>query len=243
MYVERQVGDQCRRHALNALVQAPALDAAAFTQLAADWDALEPGAVGPQFESVHSDGRSFLSFAAERLLPLMSAQYVPLGAAEALRQDVASTTGQALEAHVHAYLEFNQGHVWACAQDEAKQWWRLDSLAGTPTRMPNPHLSAAHGYVLILPLQRAAELLIPVHAARLRRALEAHDTCGALSEDIETSLFAYLHLMQRALGGVPSALLPLVQSARAYYHERARANAQPCDVVPLARSLVCLLES
>lgn len=206
MYVYQQpAGDSwCRLHALNAIIQGPVLNVDQLKSLAKRWEAMEPSPDALVFESVHSDGRSFLAFALEEYLPHIVALYVPVGGVKSLAQD--DPASSILLSAVGA-LQFSESHVWALLPDDSGQWWSLDSLAGHAQQIPALALSPNTGYVLLIPLTKARTVLLPMLERRMQRLLLSENhSCAAAHENLETSVRAYAHVAARTGMPVPLAL-------------------------------------
>ena len=236
MYVAHQNpgDDMCRMHALNAVIGQPVLTPTTFEALAREWQALEPSPDTLIFESVHSDGRSFLAFALEECLPDCVACYVPFGtgAAALIRDD---PEGQIVRATERA-LAFSLTHTWAVvSKPAAGSWWRLDSLGGGPRAMPHAlRLDEYHGYVLVLPRTlQSRDSLLEALALRMRRMLatidiDAHAAlCPIMYENLETSIWAYSHVAQRCGTPLPFDLFEATRATR----------LNKCGVLNVARTL------
>lgn len=223
MYVEHQSpgDDMCRMHALNAVLGGPVITLVEFKRLANKWQALEASPDTLMFESVHSDGRSFLAFALEECIPDCVAHYVPWGGGvAALAQD--DPEGHVVSA-VQRAIEFSDTHTWALVNTKGT-WWRLDSLMHGPRAvLPLPqHLDNRHGYVLVLPRsQESRDALFQVLDNRIRRILsisenEVHPEhkCLTLYENLETAVWAYAQVAARCGTPLPEGVVEAAQAAR-----------------------------
>lgn len=126
MYWERQVGGNCRIHALNAFYGAPRITVEKFRDYVEKYDrrmaAIFNTAISAaDFDLMGSDRNNIVSFVAKHESGTMTINYPPNTWAKV---DVKAAADRA--AFIWIY---NESHIWA-ARAVGGQWTQLDSLSG-----------------------------------------------------------------------------------------------------------------
>jgi hypothetical protein len=169
-YHERQVGNNCRIHALNTLFGRPVIDVARLKEWSAIFDAQYGHQVTEQFDYVQSDSLMLVSFILEARCNYVT-HYVPLGTLDAaLRHDFGGKQlGQVMDQRVPALLCFNPFHIWTVRRHRG-QWYVIDSLLARPLQVNSPAdgvRGSNNGVILIFTPTVAATTLLPLYQRRI----------------------------------------------------------------------------
>jgi hypothetical protein len=171
-YSERQRGDACRVHALNALFGRAVIDEARLKEWAHEFDAHYGYHVTDQFDCVQSDSLTLVSFILEQRCKYVT-HYVPLHRSSPLPVQLKPL----MDPRVPALLLFNANHIWCVRKwDEGDgAWYNLDSLMGRPLRlMEVPALPAQTGAILIHTQAHALQVLLPQYQRDVCAYVRAH---------------------------------------------------------------------
>ena len=169
-YHERQVGDNCRIHALNTLFGRPVIDVARLKEWSKTFDSQYGHQVTEQFDYVQSDSLMLVSFILEARCKYVT-HYVPLGTLDAaLRDDFGGRQlEQVMDKRVPALLCFNPYHIWTVRR-HGQQWYVIDSLLARPMQVRSPRdgvRGSNNGVILIFTPSCAASTLLPLYQRRI----------------------------------------------------------------------------
>lgn len=223
-YSERQRGDACRVHALNALFGRPVIDEARLGEWAREFDAHYGYHVTDQFDCVQSDSLTLVSFILETRCKYVT-HYVPLH-----RPPSPLDLAPLLDPHVPAVLLFNANHIWCVRRwDEGDgQWYNLDSLMGRPQRLFQPPLLPAQtGAILLFTPSHAHRVLLPKYQREVCTYVRTH----ALNTTDAVQQWASSAQSSRELGSLETSLCNFM---RVYMTTR---SAEP-EVVQKYRELL-----
>jgi hypothetical protein len=240
-YSERQRGDACRVHALNALFGRPVIDEARLAHWATVFDAHYGHHVTHQFDCVQSDSLTLLSFILEQRCRYVT-HYLPLTSPRVSYVEL-------MDPAVPALMLFNAGHIWTLRRwDEGDgQWYNLDSLMGRPLRIPGPPspLPPHTGAILVCTQAHASKVLLSHYQAGVCRYVREH----GLSTDEAVRQWCARVTKQRELGTLETWLCNFMRVYCAdtdkadadvckLYNEWLRAHTPPDQVMPLLRFTV-----
>jgi len=189
-YVERQVGNQCRRHATNAFCGGAVLDQPTFIEWLTDFEQFYMlGANGPHrthYDYMTIDGASPVSYCMQRASRdennLLMVFYPTT---EFVKLRDASSLAEALGSKATRYATFNPDHVWAHRKDTQGCWYKLDSLSPTAS-VSTPHMDSRHGIVVEYTSSGEAE----TDAERYRAM--ALEQFGSLGVNTKGDMFKWL---------------------------------------------------
>jgi hypothetical protein len=183
-YHERQVGGNCRLHALNTMLGAPVVGAAKLSEFHKAFDALHGTSVPSDFDCVQSDTMMLISAVLEASTEYRTL-YVPVGGlSNVLREFGASRLQDVLDPDAPGFMVFTAGHIWTVRRDESKsnvdEWWNMDSLSLNPSKLRDLDAltSPTHrdrGYLLLFSPQGVAEQLMPLLRNRVCRCMRMLD--------------------------------------------------------------------
>lgn len=209
-YFERQVGNNCRVHALNALFNRNVIDEHRLkeldTQFHAHYGDVMPAGTAEHFDYVQSDTLMLVSFILERRCKYVT-HYVPIGYAK--REHLAADFGQydkledVFDPTIAACLCFSRDHIWA-VRKHGGEWYNLDSLFARPRRISTVQDAfdgGQHGVILIYSRLEARTRLLPLYQRRVCKAVRevnlTRDTVKQWLQQVTT---------RRELGGLQPAL-------------------------------------
>ena len=201
LFHERQSGDLCRVHALNALFGRVVIDELRLKEWARKFDDHYGYHVTDQFDCVQSDSLTLVSFILETQCKYVT-HYVPFNS----QAPIAAL----LDVHVPALLMFNAHHIWTLRRWEEGDghWYNLDSLMGRPLRLPHgpPVTCPPHtGAILILTRNAAKTTLLPLYQAQVCKQLRAQN----LSSSDAVRTWAAQVQARRELGALETSLCNL----------------------------------
>ena len=149
IYWERQKGDTCRIHSLNAMFGKPQISEDEFKKLCQEYDTIIWG-----LNSIQMDGfaecRSIVSYVVDKYTKKYT-QLVPINV-----NGIHSKNREywnynrfvpKLGRTIKAYFEFNKGHIWFNKWIN-NEWYKIDSLSGVNLCNPIKKFSN-NGYLLI----------------------------------------------------------------------------------------------
>lgn len=171
-YFERQRGDACRVHALNALFGRPVIDEARLREWAGAFDAHYGHHVTDQFDCVQSDSLTLVSFILEQRCGYVT-HYLPIVSPRVCYLHL-------VDPAVPAIMMFNAAHIWTLRRwsEGDGQWYNLDSLLGRPVRLssspPSP-LPPQTGAILICTPAHGRRVLLPFYRAGVCRYVREHN--------------------------------------------------------------------
>lgn len=209
-YFERQVGNNCRVHALNALFNRNVIDERRLRELDAQFHAhygdVMSASMYDHFDIVQADTRMLVSYILETRCKYVT-HYIPIGGAkrELLLHDFGAFNHveQLFDPTVAACLCFSRDHIWA-VRKHGGEWYNLDSLFARPRRIAHVEDAfegAQHGLILIYSRSYARTTLLPLYQRR---------TCAAVREanltDDTVKAWVSTVKQRRELGALQPAL-------------------------------------
>jgi len=151
IYWERQVGDNCRIHSLNAFFGEGKISVELFTKYCKEYDSIVPG-----LESIKMDGfsecRSIVSFVVDKISNKFLL-LVPINLRNVHKQNRGfwnydRFTGLLGKPDgILNYFEFNKGHIWLNKYKDG-DWFKLDSLSGV-TKINKLRKFGENGFLLV----------------------------------------------------------------------------------------------
>jgi hypothetical protein len=204
MFHERQQGDLCRMHALNALVGRREFDPTSFRALVEEFRRENPDSCDPATsDGIHADQQHLMSFALARR-GLTTYYAAPHAHAYAMETLGASAMGE-LVGRSHAVMVLTLDHVFALKMDAAGVWWNLDSLFPAPRRCNFDDVVASDNCgVLFVWDRRHAQGALPILRQNLVDAISQRlpvarlghvrelDILAALADDLNNEKFVAL---------------------------------------------------
>ena len=153
IYWERQRGDNCRIHSLNAFFGEHKITDDMFRHHCEEYDSIIWG-----LKSIHMDGfaecRSIISYIVDKYTNKFCL-LVPINLRNIHRQNrelwnynrFLSFLG--IEGGINGFFEFNKGHVWYNIYDKRyNRWYKVDSLSGV-NYINKPNNFGENGYILV----------------------------------------------------------------------------------------------
>ena len=127
IFWERQSGDLCRLHAINAYFGFKKLDETEFMKLCEEYDEIIKGLKTSGMDGF-SEGRCIISY----ILNNLDSKYVfliPINSYNGVRNSIDIDRYAKLIKLVDGFFEFNTGHVWFNKKIKGK-WYKIDSISG-----------------------------------------------------------------------------------------------------------------
>tara|TARA_B110000967_G_C18797331_1_gene516498 strand:- start:68 stop:808 length:741 start_codon:yes stop_codon:yes gene_type:complete len=145
IYWERQSGDLCRLHSINAYFGFKKLDQNSFFNYCSEYDELIKG-LKTQGMDGFSEGRCIISY----ILDKLDSKYIfliPINSYNGIRNHIDIDRYNKLIPKLLCYFEFNKGHVWINKKINGL-WYKIDSISGV-NRIDNPIIKN-NGYLLVI---------------------------------------------------------------------------------------------
>ena len=145
IYWEKQSGDLCRMHSLNAYFGYNRLNKSTFIEYCSKYDTVIKGIQNETMDGF-SEGRCIISY----VLDIIESKYVfliPINSYSNARKDINIKRYNKLIYNLNGFFEFNKGHVWYNKNINGN-WYKIDSISGV-NRINNPTINN-NGYLLII---------------------------------------------------------------------------------------------
>ena len=145
IYVERQSGDLCRLHSINAYFGYKKIDEQEFFKYCSKYDEVIKGLKTVSMDGF-SEGRCIISY----ILDNIDKQYVyliPINSYNGARSHIDIERYNKLIKLVNGFFEFNKGHVWFNKKMNGN-WYKIDSISGVI--MINAPSIGKNGILLII---------------------------------------------------------------------------------------------
>ena len=128
MYYEKQKGDLCRLHSLNAYFGYQKLTEKEFYDYCDEYDKIIKGLDSKKMDGF-AEGRCIINY----IIDIIENKYtltIPLNTSKNSREftDIIRYK-KLINSKVKNYFEFNKNHVWLNKKKDNK-WWKLDSICG-----------------------------------------------------------------------------------------------------------------
>lgn len=190
IYWERQVGNNCRIHSLNAFFERNMIIEDNFINLCKEYDELVPG-----LESIKMDGfaesRSIISYIIDKFTNKY-VQLIPINMRNIHHKNrqqwgydrYIKYLGK--EGGILNYFEFNKDHIWI-NRFINNEWYKIDSLSGI-TKINKQRSFGENGYLLVF-----EKSLIFLEIEYLINLMKSN----VLGDDIEIAFYSLFHLLKR----------------------------------------------
>lgn len=145
IYYEKQQGDLCRLHSINAYFGYKKLDQSDFFKYCSEYDELIKG-LKTQGMDGFSEGRCIISY----ILDKLDSKYIfliPINSYNGIRNHIDINRYNKLIPTLWCYFEFNKGHVWLNKKINGI-WYKIDSISGV-NRIDSPIIKN-NGYLLVI---------------------------------------------------------------------------------------------
>jgi hypothetical protein len=145
IYWERQSGDLCRLHSINAYFGFKKLDHNSFFKYCSEYDDVIEG-LKTQGMDGFSEGRCIISY----ILDKLDSKYIfliPINSYNGIRNHIDIDRYTKLIPKLWCYFEFNKGHVWLNKKINGI-WYKIDSISGV-NRIDNPIIKN-NGYLIVI---------------------------------------------------------------------------------------------
>ena len=145
IYWEKQSGDLCRMHSLNAYFGYNRLNKSTFIEYCSKYDTVIKGLQNETMDGF-SEGRCIISY----ILDILESKYIfliPINSYSNARKDIDIKRYNKLIYNLNGFFEFNKGHVWYNKNINGN-WYKIDSISGV-NRINNPTINN-NGYLLII---------------------------------------------------------------------------------------------
>lgn len=145
IYWERQSGDLCRLHSINAYFGFKKLDHNSFFKYCSEYDDVIKG-LKTQGMDGFSEGRCIISY----ILDKLDSKYIfliPINSYNGIRNHIDIDRYTKLIPKLWCYFEFNKGHVWLNKKINGI-WYKIDSISGV-NRIDNPIIKN-NGYLIVI---------------------------------------------------------------------------------------------
>ena len=145
IYWERQSGDLCRLHSINAYFGFKKLDQNSFFNYCSEYDGIIKG-LKTQGMDGFSEGRCIISY----ILDKLDSKYIfliPINSYNGIRNHIDIDRYNKLIPKLLCYFEFNKGHVWINKKINGI-WYKIDSISGV-NRIDSPIIKN-NGYLLVI---------------------------------------------------------------------------------------------
>jgi len=147
MYWERQRGDLCRLHSLNAFFGKNQLSETDFYNYCDEYDSIIEGLRSRNMDGF-AEGRCIVNYIVE-LLTKNYTLTIPMDNFNNSREFIdINRYSQLLNRDIIDYFEFNKNHIWYNKRNQQdKHWYKIDSLSGV--NRIDPSLRGNNGFILI----------------------------------------------------------------------------------------------
>ena len=145
IYCERQTGDLCRMHSINAYFGFKKLDQNDFFKYCHKYDEIIKGLKSQGMDGF-AEGRCIISY----ILDVIDSKYVvliPINSYNGIRNHIDIDRYNKIIPKLSCYFEFNKGHVW-CNKNINGNWYKIDSISGV-NRINVPQINN-NGYLLVI---------------------------------------------------------------------------------------------
>ena len=145
IYWERQRGDLCRLHSINAYFGFKKIDETEFFMYCAEYDEIIKGLKTVGMDGF-SEGRCIISY----ILDKLDKHYlflIPINSYDGIRNEIDIDRYTKLIKHIDGFFEFNKGHVWFNKKINGN-WYKIDSISGV--NMINEPSIRTNGILLII---------------------------------------------------------------------------------------------
>lgn len=145
IYWERQRGDLCRLHSINAYFGFKKIDETEFFKWCDGYDNIIKG-LKTQGMDGFSEGRCIISY----ILESLDSKYcflIPINSYNGIRNDIDIDRYNKLIRVIDGFFEFNKGHVWFNKKIDG-QWYKIDSISGVNNI--NTPIIRNNGVILII---------------------------------------------------------------------------------------------
>ena len=145
IYWERQSGDLCRLHSINAYFGFKKLDQNSFFNYCSEYDELIKG-LKTQGMDGFSEGRCIISY----ILDKLDSKYIfliPINSYNGIRNHIDIDRYNKLIPKLLCYFEFNKGHVWINKKINGI-WYKIDSISGV--NIIDSPIIKNNGYLLVI---------------------------------------------------------------------------------------------
>ena len=143
MYYERQRGDMCRLHSLNAYFGFQKFDYKTFFNYCDEYDKVIVGLNSRSMDGF-SEGRCIINYIIDKTLNKYTLT-IPINLFKNSRENIDLKRYNKLIKHFSNYFEFNKKHVWLNKKKD-NEWWKLDSISGINRIDP---ILKDNGYILV----------------------------------------------------------------------------------------------
>ena len=145
IYCERQRGDLCRLHSINAYFGYKKIDAAEFLKYCSEYDEVIKGLKTIDMDGF-SEGRCIISYILDRL-DNKYIYLIPINSYTGSRNHIDIERYNKFIKLVNGFFEFNKGHVWFNKKINGT-WYKIDSISGV--NMINEPSIRKNGILLII---------------------------------------------------------------------------------------------
>ena len=145
IYFERQSGDLCRMHSLNAYFGYKRIDKNQFIKLCNEYDTIISGLKSDSMDGF-SEGRCIISY----VLDKYDSKYtllIPINSYNGIRNHIDIPRYNKLIKNINCFFEFNKGHIWFNRIINNK-WYKIDSISGI-TNINKPNIDS-NGYLIVI---------------------------------------------------------------------------------------------
>jgi len=145
IYCERQRGDLCRLHSINAYFGYKKLCKIEFLKYCKEYDNLISGLKTTEMDGF-SEGRCIISY----ILDKLDNKYlflIPIKSYNGIRNHIDIERYCKIMNNINGLFEFNKGHVWLNKKIDG-YWYKIDSISGV-NKIDKPSIKN-NGYLLIV---------------------------------------------------------------------------------------------
>jgi len=148
IFFERQRGDMCRMHSLNAYFGKPLLNEDTFYKFCDKYDSLISGLESRRMDGF-AESRNITSFILE-ILANKYCVYIPMNLSKNSHNyvDVARYHDKLNKREISNYFEFNKTHIWLNKKVDG-QYYKVDSISGITSIDPSLN-NSNNGYIIVI---------------------------------------------------------------------------------------------
>lgn len=148
IYCERQIGDMCRMHAINAYFGKSLLNIQLFFELCDKYDALIPGLKSRNMDGF-AESRNIIGY----ILDVLDNKYsvlIPIKSSKNSHKyvNISRYTEMLKNKEITNYFEFNKNHVWLNKLVN-NIYYKVDSISGVYPSNPT-FSNKNHGYIIVI---------------------------------------------------------------------------------------------
>jgi hypothetical protein len=216
LYVEKQKGGLCRKHALNAYFRKSKYSEEDFHNLCSKYDLFmkECGYItntsSKHFDLIESNQFTVISYALflEKVYSIL-VPYSYLGKMLDLKSK--KSLSDLIDSECNFIFVFNENHIWGCGKQDGK-WYNIDSMSGIKQININAYDLKKHGFIIPCSHKRTIQELV-INVSDIKSYIERKNINFNNCDELEL-LLSVLHNKQLILDDLEILIASVVNILR-----------------------------